>query len=123
RHAEVAHQMIANGTAYHCYCTPAELDAMREEAKAAGKSVGYNGFWRDRDPALAPKDVKPVVRLKAPQTGETIIDDLVQGRVTVQNTQLDDMILLRSDGTPTYMLSVVVDDHDMDITHIIRGDD
>lgn len=123
RHAEVAHNLVKEGKAYYCYCSNEELEKMREEAKANGQTPKYNGFWRDRDPALAPKDIKPVVRLRAPQEGETIIQDLVQGTVKVDNKHLDDMILLRADGTPTYMLSVVVDDHDMGITHIIRGDD
>ncbi|MBF0092998.1 MAG: glutamate--tRNA ligase [Alphaproteobacteria bacterium] len=123
RHAEVAREMIARGRAYPCYCSPEELTRMREEARRDGRPAGYDGRWRDRDPAEAPEGVAPVVRLKAPRDGETILQDLVQGEVTVANAQLDDMILLRADGTPTYMLSVVVDDHDMDITHIIRGDD
>lgn len=123
RHQEVAYQLLKDGKAYYCYCTPEELEMMREDAKKNNKRVGYNGFWRDRDPALAPKNIKPVIRLKMPQSGYTIISDMVQGDVQVNNEQLDDMILLRADGTPTYMLSVVVDDHDMDITHIIRGDD
>jgi glutamyl-tRNA synthetase len=123
RHAEAARQLLASGNAYYCYCTPAELEAMREKARAEGRSVRYDGTWRDRDPREAPPGVKPVIRLRAPQTGETAIDDLVQGRVTVANEQLDDLIILRSDGTPTYNLSVVVDDHDMGITHVIRGDD
>ncbi len=123
RHAEVARQLLAAGRAYHCYCTQQELEAMREKARKAGKPVRYDGTWRDRDPALAPKDVPPVIRLKAPQDGETVIEDRVQGRVTVSNAQLDDLIILRADGTPTYNHSVVVDDHDMGITHVIRGDD
>lgn len=123
RHREVAYALLEAGHAYYCYCTPEELALMREKARLEGRPMGYNGFWRDRDPAEAPKDVKPVIRLKALREGKTIITDLVQGEVTVMNDQLDDMVLLRSDGTPTYMLSVVVDDHDMDITHIIRGDD
>ena len=123
RHAEVAHQMLAQGNAYHCYASPQELDEMRAAQKAAGKSMRYDGRWRDRDPKDAPPGVKPVVRLKAPQTGQTIIKDAVQGEVTVENAQLDDMILLRADGTPTYMLAVVVDDFDMKVTHVIRGDD
>lgn len=123
RHAEVARQMVANGTAYYCYATPEELETMRAEQKARGLPQRYDGRWRDRDPATAPAGVKPVIRLKAPQTGETTVDDQVMGRITVQNTQLDDMVLLRSDGTPTYMHAVVVDDHDMGITHVIRGDD
>ncbi len=123
RHAEVARQLLAEGKAYQCYATSEELDRMREEQRAAGKPMRYNGLWRDRDPAEAPADLNPVIRLKAPQEGETIIEDMVQGPVRVANEQLDDMVLLRSDGTPTYMLSVVVDDHDMGITHVIRGDD
>ncbi|MGE0733332.1 MAG: glutamate--tRNA ligase [Alphaproteobacteria bacterium] len=123
RHAEVAHEMLAKGQAYYCYTTPEELTAMREAARAAGKPMRYDGRWRDRDPKEAPAGVKPVIRLKAPTSGETIIEDLVQGTVRVANDQLDDMVLLRGDGTPTYMLSVVVDDHDMNITHVIRGDD
>lgn len=122
-HAAEAHRLIAEGKAYYCYCTPDELTAMREEAKAKGLPPRYNGYWRDRDPSEAPAGVKPAVRLKAPRTGETVVQDLVQGEVRFPNTELDDMILLRSDGTPTYMLSVVVDDHDMGITHVIRGDD
>ena len=123
RHAEVALEMLAKGHAYHCYASPQELDEMRAAQKAAGKPMRYDGRWRDRAPKEAPAGVKPVVRLKAPQTGQTVIKDAVQGEVTVENAQLDDMILLRADGTPTYMLAVVVDDHDMGVTHVIRGDD
>jgi len=123
RHAEVAHDLLAKGQAYYCYCTPEELTKMREEQKAKGLPMRYDGRWRDRDPSEAPEGVKPVVRMKAPREGETLIRDHVQGDVTIANAQLDDMILLRADGTPTYMLSVVVDDHDMGITHVIRGDD
>lgn len=123
RHAAIAKQLLEEGKAYYCYCTPEELEKMREEAKAKNLPPRYNGYWRDRDPSEAPAGAAPVIRFKAPQTGETIIEDLVQGTVTIQNSQLDDMVLLRADGTPTYMLSVVVDDHDMGITHIIRGDD
>ena len=123
RHAEVARELLAKGQAYCCYCTPEELAAMREAARAEGRPIRYDGRWRDRDPAEAPKDVPPAVRLKAPVNGETVIQDAVQGEVRVGNEQLDDMVLLRADGTPTYMLSVVVDDHDMGITHVIRGDD
>jgi len=123
RHAEVARALLAAGKAYRCYASPEELAAMREAQKAAGQPMRYDGRWRDRDPSEAPAGVDPVVRLKAPRSGETIIEDRVQGHVTVANTQLDDMILLRSDGTPTYMLSVVVDDHDMGVTDVIRGDD
>ena len=123
RHREVAEQMLAAGKAYYCYATPQELEAEREAARAEGKPWRYDGRWRDRDPATAPAGVKPVIRLKAEQTGETIVEDEVQGRVTWQNENLDDLVLLRSDGTPTYMLAVVVDDHDMGVTHIIRGSD
>jgi glutamyl-tRNA synthetase len=123
RHAAIAKQLLAEGKAYYCYCSPEELEQMREEARAQNRAPRYNGFWRDRDPAEAPTGVAPTIRFKAPQTGETRIEDLVQGSVTLQNGQLDDMVLLRADGTPTYMLSVVVDDHDMGVTHIIRGDD
>lgn len=123
RHAEIARQLLAAGRAYYCYCTPAELEAMRERQRQEGRSIRYEGIWRDRDPAEAPPGVAPSIRLKAPQTGETVIRDHVQGEVTVANTQLDDLIILRGDGTPTYNLSVVVDDHDMGITHVIRGDD
>ncbi|PZN97723.1 MAG: glutamate--tRNA ligase [Hyphomicrobiales bacterium] len=123
RHREVAQQMLASGHAYRCYATPTELDEMREQAKAAGKPMRYDGRWRDRDPATAPDGIKPVIRLRAPQTGETVVNDEVQGRVVWQNENLDDLVLLRSDGNPTYMLAVVVDDHDMGVTHVIRGDD
>ncbi|MGD9846337.1 MAG: glutamate--tRNA ligase [Variibacter sp.] len=123
RHREVVEQMLANGTAYRCYASPQELEEMREKARREGRSKLYDGRWRDRDPAEAPPGVKPVIRLKAPLTGETVVDDQVQGRVAWQNENLDDLVLLRSDGGPTYMLAVVVDDHDMGVTHIIRGDD
>lgn len=123
RHRAVAECLVADGKAYHCYASPQELEAMREEARKSGKPMRYDGRWRDRDPAEAPVGVKPVVRLKSLREGVTTIDDKVRGRVVVPNSELDDMVLLRSDGTPTYMLSVVVDDHDMGITHIIRGDD
>lgn len=123
RHAEVALKLLAEGKAYHCYCSPEELEEMRAKAKAEGRPVGYDGRWRDRDPSEAPAGVKPVVRFKSPNTGETVIPDLVQGEVRFQNEQLDDLVLLRADGTPTYMLSVIVDDHDMGVTHVIRGDD
>jgi len=123
RHAEVAHKLLEDGKAYRCYCSKEELAQMRETAKAEGRPLGYDGRWRDRDPAEAPAGVDPVIRFKAPREGEIVIQDHVQGDVTVQNKELDDMILLRADGTPTYMLSVVVDDYDMAVTHIIRGDD
>ncbi|MDR3448457.1 MAG: glutamate--tRNA ligase [Alphaproteobacteria bacterium] len=123
RHAEVARAMIENGTAYYCYCSPQELDAMRTDQKAKGLPQRYDGRWRDRPANEAPQGIDPVIRLKAPQTGETTVVDAVMGSITVQNSQLDDMVLLRADGTPTYMHAVVVDDHDMGITHVIRGDD
>jgi glutamyl-tRNA synthetase len=123
RHAEVARQMLAAGHAYFAYESPEELQAMRDRAKAEGRSIRYDGVWRDRDPRDAPPDIAPVIRLKAPRDGATMIRDHVQGEVTVAHEQLDDLILLRADGTPTYNLSVVVDDHDMAISHVIRGDD
>jgi glutamyl-tRNA synthetase len=123
RHAEIARQLLAAGHAYYCYCTPAELEAMRERARAEKRSVRYDGTWRDRDPSEAPAGVAPAIRLKAPQDGSTTIRDHVQREVTVANAELDDLIILRADGTPTYNFSVVVDDHDMGITHVIRGDD
>jgi glutamyl-tRNA synthetase len=123
RHRKVAEALLAAGKAYRCYATPEELAAMREKARAEGRTRLYDGLWRDRDPAEAPPGMKPTIRLRAPQTGETVIEDQVQGRVVWQNENLDDLVLLRGDGNPTYMLAVVVDDHDMDITHIIRGDD
>ncbi len=123
RHAEIAQQLLAAGRAYYCFCTPEELAAMRGLARAEGRSVRYEGIWRDRDPALAPPGVKPVIRLRARQEGATTIEDLVQGEVTVANSELDDLVLLRADGTATYNLSVVVDDHDMGVSHVIRGDD
>jgi glutamyl-tRNA synthetase len=123
RHAEIARQLLAAGRAYYCYCTPAELEAMRERARAEKRSIRYDGTWRDRDPSEAPPGVPPAIRLKAAQQGSTMIRDRVQGEVVVSNAELDDLIILRADGTPTYNLSVVVDDHDMAITHVIRGDD
>jgi glutamyl-tRNA synthetase len=123
RHAEVAKELIALGHAYYCYCSPEELNQMREEARAAGKPPRYNGYWRDRDASEAPAGVAPVIRIKAPVAGEIIVHDHVQGEVVFKTDNLDDFIILRSDGTPTYMLAVVVDDHDMGVTHIIRGDD
>jgi glutamyl-tRNA synthetase len=123
RHREVAEQLLAGGHAYRCYASPEELVAMREAARREGRAKLYDGRWRDRDPRQAPPGIKPAIRLKAPLTGETVIEDQVQGRVVWQNENLDDLVLLRSDGTPTYMLAVVVDDHDMAVTHVIRGDD
>jgi glutamyl-tRNA synthetase len=123
RHAEVALKLLEEGKAYRCYTSVEELEEMRARAKAEGKPARYDGRWRDRDPSEAPAGVKPVIRFKSPNAGLTIIHDKVQGDVTFANDQLDDMVLLRNDGTPTYMLSVVVDDHDMGVTHVIRGDD
>jgi glutamyl-tRNA synthetase len=123
RHREIAEQMVANGTAYYCFASQEELTEMRELAKAEGRPPRYDGRWRDRNPSEAPEGAKGVIRLKAPQDGFTIVDDKVQGEVKFPNKDLDDLVLLRSDGNPTYMLAVVVDDHDMGATHIIRGDD
>jgi glutamyl-tRNA synthetase len=123
RHAEVARGLLAAGGAYLCFATPEELAEMREQARAEGRSMRYDGRWRDRDPKEAPPGTEPVVRFKAPREGETVIADHIQGEVRVANAELDDMILLRADGSATYMLSVVVDDHDMGITHVVRGDD
>jgi glutamyl-tRNA synthetase len=123
RHAELARSLLDQGRAYLCYASQEELEEMRATARAEGRPMRYDGRWRDRDPSEAPAGIDPVVRLKMPQEGETVIEDLVQGPVTVRNDQLDDMILLRADGSPTYMLSVVVDDRDMGVTHVIRGDD
>ena len=122
RHAAVAHEMLARGRAYKCFATQDEIEAFREAAKAEGRSTLYRSPWRDADPATHP-DAPYVIRIKAPQDGATVIRDQVQGDVTIRNDQLDDMIVLRSDGTPVYMLAVVVDDHDMGVTHVIRGDD
>jgi glutamyl-tRNA synthetase len=123
RHRKIAEELLAAGMAYRCFASPEELAQMREQARREGRAKLYDGRWRDRSPAEAPFGVNPVIRLKAPLTGETAIDDQVQGRVVWQNENLDDLVLLRSDGTPTYMLAVVVDDHDMGVTHVIRGDD
>ena len=123
RHAEVAHVLLAKGLAYYCYCSPAELTAMREKAEGEKRPIRYDGTWRNRKAADAPAGVKPAIRFKAPQEGETVIMDHAQGRVVIPNKDLDDLIILRSDGNPTYNLSVVVDDHDMEVTHIIRGVD
>ncbi|MDI3335920.1 glutamate--tRNA ligase [Defluviimonas aestuarii] len=122
RHAEVAREMMARGHAYKCFSTQEEIEAFREAARAEGRSTLFQSPWRDADPATHP-DLPYVIRLKAPRDGETVIEDAVQGNVTIRNDQLDDMVCLRSDGTPTYMLAVVVDDHDMGVTHVIRGDD
>jgi len=123
RHVEVAETLLAEGKAYRCYASAEELTEMREKARAEGRAPRYDGRWRDRDPSEAPEGVPPVIRFKAPQEGETIIEDRVQGTVRWANKELDDLVLLRGDGSPTYMLSVVVDDYDMGITHVIRGDD
>jgi len=122
-HAEIAQRLLNSGHAYRCYSTPEELEAMRERAKAQKRSIGYDGTWRDRDPAEAPPGIAPAIRLKTERTGATTIHDHVLGEVTVENTELDDLIILRSDGTPTYNFSVVIDDHDMGITHVIRGNE
>jgi len=123
RHREVAEELVAKGKAYYCYASPAELEEMRETARAEGRPPRYDGRWRDSDPREAPAGIKPVIRIKAPQDGETLVRDQVQGDVRFPNKDLDDFIILRSDGNPTYMHAVVVDDHDMGVTHIIRGDD
>ncbi len=123
RHREVAGALLERGGAYRCYLTAGELRQARKEADDEGRVFRYEGTWRDRDPSEAPPDVAPSIRLRAPRDGQTRILDHVQGEVAIPNGQLDDMVLLRSDGTPTYMLSVVVDDHDMGITHVIRGDE
>lgn len=123
RHAEVARQLLERGHAYRCYTTPEELEAMREQQRAANQPIRYDGRWRDRAATDQKPNVPPVIRIKTPRSGDTIINDQVQGDVRFSNDVLDDFVLLRSDGTPTYMLSVVVDDFDMGVTHIIRGDD
>ncbi len=123
RHREVVDEMLARNAAYRCYASTEELEDMRQKARLEGRPMRYDGRWRDRDPAEAPLGVAPVIRLRAQQEGETVIDDKVQGKVTFPNKDLDDLVLLRSDGNPTYMLAVVVDDHDMGVTHVIRGDD
>ena len=123
RHVALVKKLIEESKAYYCYCSPEELAEMRNLAKTEGKSKFYDGRWRDRDPANSPSGVKPVIRLKSPLDGETTVSDLIQGDVSVSNDEMDDMILLRADGSPTYMLAVVVDDHDMNISHVIRGDD
>ena len=123
RHKQIVNTLLEQGKAYKCYCSAHELEEMRALARREGKTVLYDRRWREKDPITAPPNVNPVVRLKSPLKGSTTIDDLVQGRVEVKNEQLDDFVILRADGTPTYMLSVVVDDHDMEISHVIRGDD
>jgi glutamyl-tRNA synthetase len=123
RHREVAEELVRMGKAYYCYASPEELNEMREKARAEGRPPRYDGRWRDRDPSEVPAGVKGAIRIKAPTEGETIVRDRVQGDVRFPNKDLDDFIILRSDGNPTYMHAVVVDDHDMGVTHIIRGDD
>lgn len=123
RHQEIALHLLETGKAYKCFCTSEDLAQMRAKALAEGKPPRYNGYWRDRDPSEAPSNAPYTIRIKAPKEGETVIQDLVQGEVTVANIELDDMIILRADGTPTYQHAVVCDDHDMNITHVIRGDD
>ncbi len=123
RHAEIAHALLEKGQAYRCYMSTEEIEQERAQAKAEGKMWKYNRAWRDQPASSAPQGVAPAIRIKAPPEGEITIMDTVQGRVTVQAKELDDMVILRADGTPTYMLAVVVDDHDMGVTHIIRGDD
>lgn len=123
RHAEIAHALLAMGKAYRCWASPEELQEMREKAMAEGRPPRYDRRWRDREPGPEQEGKPFAIRIKAPIEGETVVQDLVQGEVRVQNTELDDMIILRSDGTPTYLHAVVVDDRDMDITHVIRGDD
>ncbi|MBU2588751.1 MAG: glutamate--tRNA ligase [Alphaproteobacteria bacterium] len=123
RHAEIAWKLLEAGHAYKCFATPQELETMREEQRAQKKPLRYDGRWRDRDPAEAPEGAPFTIRIKAPVEGETTINDRVQGRVAVNNAEIDDYIILRADGTPTYMLAAPVDDHDMGVTHVIRGDD
>jgi len=123
RHKAIGKELLKLGYAYKCYCSPEELSEMRELAKKEKRAPKYNGKWRDKDSSEAPKDIKPVIRIKCPQTGTTEINDIVQGKIVINNSELDDFIILRSDDTPTYMLSVVVDDYDMEVTHVIRGDD
>ncbi|PKP95655.1 MAG: glutamate--tRNA ligase [Alphaproteobacteria bacterium HGW-Alphaproteobacteria-14] len=123
RHAEIAWKLLEAGYAYKCFATPEELESMREEQRAQKKPLRYDGRWRDRDPAEAPEGAPFTIRIKAPVEGETTINDRVQGRVAVNNAEIDDYIILRADGTPTYMLAAPVDDHDMGVTHVIRGDD
>ncbi|MAR79332.1 MAG: glutamate--tRNA ligase [Rhodospirillaceae bacterium] len=123
RYREVVDILIERNKAYFCYASENELSEMKKFARENGLKKTYNGLWRDKEPTDNEKNIKPVVRFKSPQVGETIITDLVQGEVKIKNEQLDDMVLLRSDGTPTYMLSVVVDDYDMEISDVIRGDD
>lgn len=122
RYKEVIQQLLDEGKAYYCYCTKEEVDAMREEAMAKGEKPRYNGYWRDREDT-PPEGIEPVVRFKNPLEGDVEFEDMIQGQVSYQNSELDDLIIARSDGTPTYNLTVVVDDLDMEISHVIRGDD
>ena len=123
RHKEVAEELLKKGLAYKCFCSEEDLNKMREEAKILKKPFRYNRMWREKNPKDAPQNIKPVIRIKSPIKGETIIEDIIQGTIKVSNQEIDDFIILRSDGTPTYMLSVVVDDYDMKVTHLIRGHD
>lgn len=123
RHMEVAHELLAKGKAYYCFSSPEEIEEARNSAIAKNESFIFKSPWRDAAPESFPKDITPVIRLKSPREGSTIVEDLVQGEVKTENIHIDDLILLRKDGSPTYMLAVVVDDHDMNVTHIIRGDD
>ena len=123
RHKEVAEELLKKGLAYKCFCSEEDLNKMREEAKILKKPFRYNRMWREKNSKDAPQNIKPVIRIKSPIKGETIIEDIIQGTIKVSNEEIDDFIILRSDGTPTYMLSVVVDDYDMKVTHLIRGHD
>lgn len=123
RHKQIAHELVAKGSAYKCYCTPQELDEMRKAAEAEGKNFKYPKIWRDKNESEAPAGIQPSIRIKAPYEGDIVINDLIRGEVRYPANDLDDMVILRADGTPTYMLAVVVDDHDMGVTHIIRGED
>ena len=123
RHKEVAEELLKKGLAYKCFCSEEDLNKMREEAKILKKPFRYNRMWREKNSKDAPQNIKPVIRIKSPIKGETIIEDIIQGTIKVSNQEIDDFIILRSDGTPTYMLSVVVDDYDMKVTHLIRGHD
>ena len=123
RHKEIAEELLSKGLAYKCFCSEDDLNKMREEAKALKKPYRYNRMWREKKPEDGPKNIDPVIRIKAPIEGETTINDIIQGSIKVSNEEMDDFIIMRSDGTPTYMLSVVADDHDMEVTHIVRGHD
>ena len=123
RHSEIANELLDKGLAYKCFCSEDDLNKMREDAKILKKPFRYNRMWRDKNPNDAPKGVNPVIRIKAPTKNETVINDIIQGTIKVSNEEMDDFIIMRSDGTPTYMLSVVVDDHDKNVTHIVRGHD